>query len=172
MPLADGSFDLLVTTATLEHIRDWKGALKEMARVSQSGLICYNPNGRFPYDIGHLDAPFVTWLPPGPAARVAYLFHRLRGTGRTMESIRKELSVTFYIPRGAVVRQLRTEGLNVENAFGVFLEHSVADRYHLHGGRLMGLMRRYPWLRSLLVNLFVRTGSEPNVYLFFSRAPA
>lgn len=167
MPFREGSFDLLFTQATLEHIADWKTAVAEMCRVSEEGLLCYNPNGRFPYDMGHLDAPFVTWLPKGPAAHVARAYHLLRRTGRSMESIRGELAVTHYRPRAAVVRELRRLGCTVENAFGEFLRHSAEDPYHLYGGRLMRTFRAQPWTRAAFVQALLLTGAEPNVYLYY-----
>lgn len=167
MPFRPGAFDLLFTQATLEHIADWKTAVREMCRVSREGLLCYNPNGRFPYDMGHLDAPFVTWLPKGPAAHVARAYHLLRRTGRSMESIRGELAVTHYRPRAAVARELRSLGCRVENAFGEFLRHSVEDPYHLYGGRLMRTFRARPWTRQAFVRALLLTGAEPNVYLYY-----
>ena len=169
MPLADASFDLMFSTATLEHIPDWRSAVREMVRVSAEGLLCYNPNAGFPYDAGHLDAPFVTWLPKAPAAYVALLWHRLRATGRSLQSIRSELEVTHYVHRARVVRQLRRSGAEVKNALGEFLKQTVQDQYHLRGGRLIRFLRDHPGWRGLLVNAFIRTGTEPNVYLYYRR---
>jgi uncharacterized protein YbaR (Trm112 family) len=168
LPLADQAIDLLVTTAALEHIADWRGALREMARTSRQTLLCYGPNGSFPYDFGHLDAPLVTWLPPGAGARVARLYHALRRTGRTLESIRQERAVTFYIPRRAAVRELRRQGMQVTNVFGEFLRHTVRESYHLRAAGLKRLLARHGRLRGLFARSLCLLGMEPNVYLFFS----
>jgi SAM-dependent methyltransferase len=169
LPLPDGGIDFLVSTATLEHIPDWRKTLDEMARVACCGLISYGPNAIFPYDFGHLDAPLVTWLPDGPGAHAAHCWHRLRRTGRTMESIRNELNQTFYIPRTAVVRQLKSQGLEVDNVFAEFLRHSVRESYHMRAGGLKRLLARQSWLRELFARFFLVLGAEPNVYLFFRR---
>ncbi|MEZ4648203.1 MAG: methyltransferase domain-containing protein [Candidatus Eisenbacteria bacterium] len=167
MPFHEGAFDFLFTQATLEHIPDWKRGVAEMCRVAGEGLLCYNPNGRFFYDV-HVAAPFVTWLPKGPAAHVAHAYHKLRRTGRTMESIRGELQVTHYRPRAHVVRELRRLGCEVENAFGEFIRHSVEDPYHLYGGRLMRTFREQPWTRKVFTNTMLVMGAEPNVYLYYN----
>ncbi|MCK4413452.1 MAG: methyltransferase domain-containing protein [Candidatus Eisenbacteria sp.] len=168
-PLADGAIDLLVSTATLEHLPDWRGALAEIVRISREGLLSYGPNGRFPYDFGHLDAPFVTWLRPHAAAHVAHLCHRLRRTGRTLTSIEQELAVTFYIPRSAVVRELRRRGVEVVNVFEEFLGHAVAESYHPRAGGLKRTLARFPWLRTLFAKGLLIAGAEPNVYLYYRR---
>jgi hypothetical protein len=169
MPFRPGTFDLLFTQATLEHIEDWRTAVAEMCRVSSEGLLCYNPNGRFPYDMGHLDAPFVTWLPKGPAAHVALAYHRIRRTGRSMQSIQSELQVTHYRPRATVARELRRLGCEVSNALGEFLRHSAEDPYHLYGGRLMRTFRERPWTRVAFTRALLLSGAEPNVYLYYRK---
>ncbi|MBU2693265.1 MAG: methyltransferase domain-containing protein [Candidatus Eisenbacteria bacterium] len=169
MPFKDGSIDLLVSTATLEHLPRWRTSLEEMARVSRQGLLCYGPNGLFPYDFGHLDTPFVTWLPNGPASWVALLWHRLRRTGRTFDSMKNELEETFYIPRPTVARLLRRQGLNVKNAFSEFLKHSVEEGYHPRAGRLKRLLYRNPWMRRCFCGTLSFACMEPNVYLFYRR---
>jgi SAM-dependent methyltransferase/uncharacterized protein YbaR (Trm112 family) len=171
-PLADGAIDLLVSTATLEHLPDWRATLAEIVRISREGLLSYGPNGLFPYDFGHLDAPFVTWLSPSSAARVAHLFHRLRRTGRTRESIAAELEVTLYIPRPAVVAELRARGAEVENVFEEFLRHAVAESYHLRAGGLKRTLARAPLLRALFAKALLLLRAEPNVYLYYRSAAA
>jgi uncharacterized protein YbaR (Trm112 family) len=168
LPLADRSIDLLVTTAALEHIPDWRRAVGEMARAARQTLLCYGPNGGFPFDFGHLDAPLVTWLPPRAGVGVARLFHGLRRTGRTAESIRRERAVTFYIPRSAVVRELRRRGMIVTNVFDEFLRESVQEDYHLRAAGLKRFLARHDRLRALFAGSLRRLGMEPNVYLFFS----
>lgn len=170
LPFADGSVDLLVTTATLEHIPDWRAALREFLRVARQGLVCYGPNGSFPYDFGHVGAPFVTWLPKPAAAWAGAAYHRLRGTGRTMDMVRHQLEFTFYVPRAAAVRELERGGAAVTNVFRAFLEESVREDFHMHGGRLLRALRDRPRLRRAFSGLLTALGLEPNVYLFFRSA--
>jgi ubiquinone/menaquinone biosynthesis C-methylase UbiE/uncharacterized protein YbaR (Trm112 family) len=167
LPFSDQSIDLLITTATLEHIPDWRGALREFLRVARQGLVCYGPNGSFPYDFGHVDAPFVTWLPKPAAARVAASYHRLRGTGRTIDTVRHQLESTFYIPRAQAVRELERSGAEATNVFREFLEESVRDEYHLHGRRVLRVLRQHPRLRRAFSGVLTAIGMEPNVYIFF-----
>ena len=106
----------------------------------------------------------------GHAAYVALAYHKLRRTGRTMESIRGELQVTHYWPRAKVVRELRRLGCEVDNAFGEFIRHSVEDSYHIYGGRLMQTFRTRPWTRKVFTSTALLLGAEPNVYLFYRSA--
>lgn len=172
LPVRSGGFDLLFSSAMLEHIGAWKKAVSEMVRVAGEGLLCYNPNAGFPYDAGHLDAPLVTWLPKRQAAHVAYLSHRLRRTGRTLESIRGDLEATHYHRRSAVVRELRAQNVEVVNAFGEFLKQTLDESYHRHGAGALQILRQSPLLRGAITRAFLWTDSEPNVYLYFRRAGA
>jgi ubiquinone/menaquinone biosynthesis C-methylase UbiE/uncharacterized protein YbaR (Trm112 family) len=169
MPLADGCMDFVFSSATLEHIEDWKSAVHEMVRVGNQGLLCYNPNAGFPYDFGHLDTPLVTWFPKSIALKVAHFFHRLRRTGRTLDSIRAELAATFYIHRRAVVRELTLCGVEVDNAFGEFMKQTVQESYHIRGRRIFSFFRLHPNLLAVFTKALVLIGAEPNVYLFYRR---
>ena len=170
MPLADGCMDFVFSSATLEHIEDWKSAVHEMVRVGNQGLLCYNPNAGFPYDFGHLDTPLVTWLPRSIALKVAYFFHRLRGTGRTLDSICVELAGTFYIHRKDVVQELTRCGVEVDNAFGEFIKQTVQESYHIRGGRILSFFQHHPNLLAVFTKVLVLMGAEPNVYLFYRRS--
>lgn len=167
IPLADGCMDFVFSSATLEHIEDWKSAVHEMVRVGNQGLLCYNPNAGFPHDFGHLDSPLVTWLPRKIVPKMAHFFHRLRRTGRTIESIYVELASTFYIHRKAVVRELTLCGVEVDNAFGEFMKQTVQESYHIRGRRLFSFFKRHPNLLTAFSKALVSIGAEPNVYLFY-----
>jgi SAM-dependent methyltransferase/uncharacterized protein YbaR (Trm112 family) len=167
LPFADQSVDLLVTTATLEHIPDWRSALREFRRVARQGLVCYGPNGSFPYDFGHVGAPFVTWLPKPAAAWAAAAYYQLRRTGRTLATARQQLASTFYIPRGQAARELERSGASATSVFREFLEESVRDDYHFHGKRLLRSLRAHPRLRRAFSSVLTALAMEPNVYLFF-----
>jgi len=167
MPFTDGCMDFVFSSATLEHIEDWKSAVHEMVRVGNQGLLCYNPNAGFPYDFGHLDTPLVTWLPRSIALKLAYFFHCLRRTGRTLDSIRTELAGTFYIHRRAVVRELIRCRVEVDNAFGEFMKQTVQENYHMRGGRILSFFKNHPTLLAVFTKALVLMGAEPNVYLFY-----
>jgi hypothetical protein len=170
MPLTDGCMDFVFSSATLEHIEHWERAVGDMLRIGRQGLLCYNPNAGFPYDFGHLDAPLVTWLSKNNAAKAALFFHRLRGTGRTLDSLRNQLAVTFYIHRRAVVRELEAGGAEVTNAFVEFMKQTVQENYHMRGGRILTFLKQHPRLLEVLTKALVLTGTEPNVYLFYRSA--
>jgi SAM-dependent methyltransferase len=65
MPFADGAFDLVFNSSTMEHLDDFGGALAEMARVTR-------PGGRVFVGVPYRFGPFLPFvlLPPGSAAAV------------------------------------------------------------------------------------------------------
>lgn len=167
LPLKTQSVDLVLTTSTLEHIKDWRTVTREIARVGRNALVGYGPNKWFFYDWGHLDAPFVTFLPKAMSAPVAYFFHWARKTGRSYKSIRNELNRTYYISRNEVTRALEKYG-TVKNVFSDFLYHSVYSDYHYVGGKFKQFLKAHPMVLRVLAFLLVMFRIEPIIYIFFT----
>lgn len=66
LPLADGSFDFVHSSAVLEHVgsRAQQAAfIAEMTRVARKGVFLTTPNRWFPVEF-HTVLPLVHWLPP------------------------------------------------------------------------------------------------------------
>jgi uncharacterized protein YbaR (Trm112 family)/ubiquinone/menaquinone biosynthesis C-methylase UbiE len=167
LPIKDGACDLMISTSTLEHISDWRSVIKEMVRISTRGFLSYGPNGFFPYDIGHLDAPLVTFLPKKYAALCAHLWHILMRTGRSLDSIKEELNSISYIPRPVVTRELSKNGAKVKNVFGEFLYHSVNSDYHYYAEGLKVFLKRHQSVLKVLSKTMVCLAMEPMVYLVY-----
>lgn len=167
IPIKTGVVDFMITTAALEHIPVWEETLREMVRTSKQGLIAYSPNGLFLYDAGHLDAPLVTVLPKNVGAVVAKLWHTLRRTKRSFDSIKNQINSMSYIPRPSAVKELRKSGASVVNVFEEFLQNSVAEDYHYSAGKLKRFLKNHPSLLKFFARTLVFFAMEPNVYLFF-----
>jgi ubiquinone/menaquinone biosynthesis C-methylase UbiE len=70
MPFADGSFDLVHSSAVLEHVGSLQNQARmiaECARVARRGVCLTTPNRWFPVEF-HTELPLVHWLPK-PACR-------------------------------------------------------------------------------------------------------
>jgi hypothetical protein len=65
LPFADGSFDLVHSSAVLEHVgsfRNQTDMVKECLRVARRGVCVTTPNRWFPIEF-HTQLPLVHWLP-------------------------------------------------------------------------------------------------------------
>src|SRR6266508_2200877 len=66
IPFRDGSFDLIHSSAVLEHVGSFENQAKMVAecfRVARRGLCVTTPNRWFPVEF-HTRLPLVHWLPP------------------------------------------------------------------------------------------------------------
>lgn len=104
LPYADSSFDLVVSIAVLEHVREVARVLAETFRVLRPGGHAYFevPNNLCPFE-GHYKLP---WLPmmPKPLARQ---WVRLHGRDPGF------LDHLHYMSRGIAVRAFRNAGFEV-----------------------------------------------------------
>jgi hypothetical protein len=65
LPFADGSFDVVHSSAVLEHVgsaEDQRGFIAELARVASRAVFLTTPNRWFPIEF-HSLLPLVHWLP-------------------------------------------------------------------------------------------------------------
>ena len=89
LPLRDGSFDFVHSSAVLEHVgsRAQQAAfVAEMARVARKGVFLTTPNRWFPIEF-HTVLPLLHWLPPRLFRRV------LAGLGRDFFALEKNLNL-------------------------------------------------------------------------------
>jgi hypothetical protein len=80
LPFADGSFDVVHSSAVLEHVGSrerQKTFIRELARVARRAAFITTPNRWFPVEV-HTVLPLVHWLPPAAfRAILAALGHQL-----------------------------------------------------------------------------------------------
>ena len=66
LPFTDGSFDLVHSSAVLEHVGSFENQAKmvrECLRVARRGMCITTPNRWFPIEV-HTKLPLLHWLPP------------------------------------------------------------------------------------------------------------
>ena len=163
LPFRNDAVDVVVSQAMLEHIEAHDAAIDEMCRVTKTALLlCWGPNRSSAYDLGHLDAP-ITLLPKPLGRHVAFLWHRLRRTGLTMEAVDEGLRDIFYISTAHVRRRLARHG-RVRNVFPEFMTFSLQSDYafNLRGAR--DFLRRHPALARWLMSAMAALRVEPNCY--------
>ena len=80
LPFGDGSFDVCVANAVLEHIPDWQAMLREITRVLNGGgiLVLCTSNRLHPFQREVNNFPFYPWIPARLKTRIlAYIMkHR------------------------------------------------------------------------------------------------
>jgi hypothetical protein len=89
VPFADGPFDVVHSSAVLEHVGSRENQLqfiRELCRVARRAVFITTPNRWFPVEV-HTVLPFVHWL-PAPAFRAI-----LRRLGHDMLSREENLNL-------------------------------------------------------------------------------
>jgi uncharacterized protein YbaR (Trm112 family)/ubiquinone/menaquinone biosynthesis C-methylase UbiE len=165
LPLKNNSVDLLITAATLEHIKNYKMALRNIQRTRKQAFIFYSPNKFSIYDFGHLNAP-ITILPRKIIPYATFIWQKIIGHKRSLESIKEELKSTFYYSRVSVTRILKQEG-KVYNIFLELINESIKSDYSYSMHDLKLFFRKHNNLLNSISKSIVFLGIEPSVYLFW-----
>ena len=169
IPFKSHYFDLTISQATLEHIPDYKKAITEMCRVTKQTLfLCWNPNKYSLYDFGHVDAP-VTIFPKSVAKYLAFAWHKIRRTGRSMDWIEEELKKTFYISTSTVEKIMRRYG-KTHNVFSNFVINSLEDG---EKGRFVSqkkLLSKYKFLSRFFLDALAFCRIEPQCYYVLKKS--
>lgn len=169
LPFKSDSIDLVISQSMLEHIEEHDKALADMCRVAKKALfICFGPNKFSAYDIGHLDAP-IAIFPKRVGKYIAILWHRIRRTGRSSDSIISELSRTYYISTSHVRRILGKYG-RVRNVFTDFMLFSIKSDYAYRMRRIRQTLAKHPSLARFLFNMLVVLRIEPQSYYILKKA--
>ncbi len=167
LPFKDKSFELLATAFTLEHVPDWRAGLRNMVRVSEKAFIAFGPNSRFPFEVGHLDAPLAGTLPKPVAAYVAWLFKALSGRRRSLKRLREILSEVFHVASPTFAKECRRLGSKPENLFPDLVEVILADP-DAPPTRARRALKKYPALARFAAKSLTRLGMEPQMYYLLS----
>jgi SAM-dependent methyltransferase len=116
LPFADGAFDVVHSSAVLEHVGSRENQLqfiRELYRVARRAVFITTPNRWFPVEV-HTVLPFVHWL-PAPWFRAV-----LRRLGHDMLSREENLNL---VGAGDLRRMCRD----------LALPHVKVDKVHLWG---------------------------------------
>lgn len=72
LPLPDASFDVAYANSVLEHVKDWRSAVREAHRVLRpGGLLFVGTTNRLHPISTEIDFPFYQWLPLGVQTSIA-----------------------------------------------------------------------------------------------------
>lgn len=115
-PFPDGEFDIVFTEAVMEHVSDAGAVIDEMCRITGPGGEHYHefPAKYHPRE-GHLNMPFVHWLPKN---RLRYLLIRL------------------YVQAGIEPRWAGTENETPSQKARRYYDYSIRKTYYRSAGYL------------------------------------
>ncbi len=167
MPFKDKVFDLTISNGCLEHVREWPLMLAEIQRTGNETYLSYIPNGAFPWEIGHLSAPLVTWLPKKAARLVCFCWHKiLRNKQYTFELIDHLLDYTNFVPSRRVEKECRRLGIEPSNMFTTYVMEAAKATYHHTYGRYVQFLGRHPWMLKLVTGMLTAIHIEPIVHYY------
>ena len=168
LPFRRASFDLVVSAFLLEHVPDWKSALRSISATGREIFVAYGPNRWFPFEIGHLNAPLANTLPRRFGKYAAYAWLNATGQRRSLAWIDDFLSRMTYISSRAFRSECRGLGLASENLFVPMVEQVIGDTAAPPSG-LRSLARSWPALSRVGARALVSLGMEPQVYYYLAR---
>lgn len=163
LPFRDKSFELLATGFTLEHVPDWRAGLHHMLRVSEKAFIAFGPNSRFPFEVGHLDAPLAGTLPKPLAAYAAWLFKAATGKRRSLQRIREILGEVYHVASPTFAKECRRLGRPPENLFPELVDVILKDPNAPATGPRKAL-KKHPGLARVAAKSLTALGMEPQMY--------
>lgn len=163
LPFKDRSFELLATAFTLEHVPDWRAGLRNMVRVSEKAFIAFGPNSRFPFEVGHLDAPLAGTLPKPLAAYTTWLFKAVTGKRRSLKRLREILGEVFHVASPTFAKECRRLGRQPENLFPDLVEVILQDPDAPPTGPRKAL-KKHPALARAAAKTLTALGMEPQMY--------
>lgn len=117
LPFPDESFDLVVSIAVLEHVKDVQSVLDETYRVLRPGGYAYFeiPNNFCPFE-GHYKLPWLPMMPKFIARKWVSLFNKDPGF----------LDHLHYMSRGIASKAFRNSGLCViDDLYGDYIHGRV-----------------------------------------------
>lgn len=163
LPFKDKSFDLLATAFTLEHVPDWRAGISHMLRVSKKAFIAFGPNSRFPFEVGHLDAPLAGTLPKPLAAYAAWVFKAATGKRRSLKRLREILDEVYHVASPTFAKECRRLGRDPENLFPDLVDVILKDPDAPATGPRKAL-KRHPGLARVAARSLTALGMEPQMY--------
>ena len=167
MPFKDNVFDLTISNGCLEHVLEWPKMIAEIQRTGTETYLSYIPNGGFPWEIGHLSAPLVTWLPKGLARHVCFLWHKiLRNKQYTYELIDHLLNITYFVPSRRFEKTCRRMGIDTTNMFSQYVIEASKAAYHHTYGKYVEFLGRHSWILNLLTKMMMVLHMEPIVHYY------
>jgi SAM-dependent methyltransferase len=112
LPLADGSFDLVISWDVVEHVQDPERLIAEISRVLRpGGRALVTVINRYAFRDPHYHMPLLNWLPRSLAERI--IAWRGRGKGGASFQDRQRLSEMHYFTLSGFRALATRHGLRV-----------------------------------------------------------
>jgi cyclopropane fatty-acyl-phospholipid synthase-like methyltransferase len=89
MPFKDGEFELVFSSAVIEHVGSYENQMRfisECMRVSQKYIFITTPNRKYPLEL-HTALPLIHWLPKGVHRKI------LQAIGRSFFAVEENLNL-------------------------------------------------------------------------------
>jgi SAM-dependent methyltransferase len=150
-PLADASFDVVLSNQVFEHVADLDALAREVARVTRPGGLGLHvfPAKWRPVE-GHMNMPLVHWAPKGPVRRAAIraalavgaaapYFRNLPARDRARVFARFSEDETFYRSSKEIAAILERHGLMSD--FSTVARDKLAARHLSIASPLYTLLR-------------------------------
>jgi hypothetical protein len=148
-------------------VERWPELLSEIKRTGTETYLSYIPNGAFPWEIGHLSAPLVTWLPKRMARHVCYFWHKILGNKQyTYELIDHLLNITYFVPSRRVKNACKRLGIEATNMFTSYVIEASKATYHHTYGKYVQFLGRHAWLLKLFTGILTSLNMEPIVHYY------
>jgi uncharacterized protein YbaR (Trm112 family) len=160
LPFRSGSFELVISSFLLEHVAAWTDVVDEVVRVGGTAFVSFGPNVRFPFEIGHVDAPLAHCLPAPVGTSAAYVWGHLTNNRRPYVRIAAILRDMNYISSSRYYAYCRQKGYPCSNLFPTVIQ----ARARSARSGVPGWLNRHPSLARFLVRSLVALGAEPNIY--------
>ncbi len=143
LPFADGTFDVVITNHTIEHVLDQKLHLSEIHRVLKKDGVCYlaTPN-RYWILENHFKLPFLAWF-PNKISR-AYLM-----------LVKRKVWDVLALSYGDILRLSKNAGFKSENVTIRLMKNP--EEFGLNYGAAQSIVKKIPRPILILLNCFVPT---------------
>lgn len=170
LPYGNAEFDLIVCHTVIEHVRNVKDVISEMARVlAPGGIIDLEaPNYVWPYE-PHLQI----WCIPLLGKKLARAMGRLQGKTQNLSY----LDHLQFVTPGSLEAEFRKHRLVWKNRVGAKLEQACGGRgegivlYRRAGLLLRALGRLGPGATAALTTLVLRSHVYPSVLYTITKIP-
>jgi len=148
IPFEDNSFDLIIASSVLEHLKKFEKAIEEMVRLTKPGGFCITttPNPLFPRE-GHYKVKYVPYLPK----RFGKLYLKARGFNPDFFI----KNVTYPYPSISKIEKIfRKNGMSVTNVteeeiLNKFNDYSLIETKKILESVGFKNVKRYDWCDTI-----------------------
>lgn len=172
LPFRSESFDFVISSSTLEHVKDWEKIIRELHFVSDECFLVFGPNKFFPIDFGHFGSvPFITLLPPSIGKYIISFWYRLKGENANLVEMERRLRGMSYISPFDFEKTCKKCGFTIFNLFSELLISNLNYDYNYFpkdtfAGKLIILLKKNPKYTNMLAKTLTKLKLNPMLCYF------